>query len=277
MNFFIDFEAAQFTNEIISIGCINENGDTFYSLVKPEGKITKFITDLTGITNEMLVDAALPNEVFSDLFDWCMRKSPNEQNVFYCYGNTDVQFLKANIKRSTNFKAGAMLSYIKSNLTDYAPKVKVHYGLIKPINLGKIANYIRGNEIKQNHNALDDACLLKYVFEKVESSPIDDTCAELAEYRIEGTIEEGPVETYIDMKKDPHRVFIGKDKQGKKIYKGFNSLDDAAEYLITHEMNHGKNKITITEATHSRIMNKIRNAATQKKKYCDKYWYITSK
>ena len=277
MNFFIDFEAAQFTNEIISIGCINENGDTFYSLVKPEGKITKFITDLTGITNEMLVDAALPNEVFSDLFDWCMRKSPNEQNVFYCYGNTDVQFLKANIKRSTNFKAGAMLSYIKSSLTDYAPKVKVHYGLIKPINLGKIANYIRGNEIEQNHNSLDDACLLKYVFEKVESSPIDDTCAELAEYRIEGTIEEGPVETYIDMKKDPHRVFIGKDKRGKKIYKGFNSLDDAAEYLITHEMNHGKNKITITEATHSRIMNKIRNAAMQKKKYCDKYWYITSK
>lgn len=277
MNFFIDFEAAQFTNEIISIGCINENGDTFYSLVKPEGKITKFITDLTGITNEMLVDAALPNEVFSDLFDWCMRKSPNEQNVFYCYGNTDVQFLKANIKRSTNFKAGAMLSYIKSSLTDYAPKVKVHYGLIKPINLGKIANYIRGSEIEQNHNALDDACLLKYVFEKVESSPIDDTCAELAEYRIEGTIEEGPVETYIDMKRDPRRVFIGKDKRGKKIYKGFNSLDDAAEYLITHEMNHGKNKITITEATHSRIMNKIRNAATQKKKYCDKYWYITSK
>ena len=277
MNFFIDFEAAQFTNEIISIGCINENGDTFYSLVKPEGKITKFITDLTGITNEMLIDAALPNEVFSDLFDWCMGKSPNEQNVFYCYGNTDVQFLKANIKRSTNFKAGAMLSYIKSSLTDYAPKVKVHYGLIKPIGLQKVINYIRGNEIEQNHNALDDACLLKYVFEKVESSPIDDTCAELAEYRIEGTIEEGPVETYIDMKKDPHRIFMGKDKRGKKIYKGFNSLDDAVEYLITHEMNHGKNKITITEATHSRIMNKIRNAAAQKKKYCDKYWYITSK
>lgn len=277
MNFFIDFEAAQFTNEIISVGCINENGDTFYSLVKPEGKITKFITDLTGITNEMLVDAALPNKVFSDLFDWCMEKSPNEQNVFYCYGNTDVQFLKANIKRSTNFKAGAMLSYIKSSLTDYAPKVKVHYGLIKPINLGKIANYIRGNEIKQNHNALDDARLLKYVFEEVESSPIDDTCAELAEYRIEGTIEEGPVETYIDMKKDSHKVFLSLDKKGKKVCKGFDSLYDTAEYLITNEMNHGKNKITITDATHNRIMNKIRNAASQKKKYCDKYWFITTK
>lgn len=277
MNFFIDFEAAQFTNEIISVGCISENGDTFYSLVKPEGKITKFITDLTGITNEMLIDAALPDEVFSDLFDWCIEKSPNEQNVFYCYGNTDVQFLKANIKRSTNFKAGAMLSYIKSSLIDYAPKVKVHYGLIKPINLGKIANYIRGNEIEQNHNALDDARLLKYVFDKVESTPIDNTCAELAEYRVENTIEEGPVETYIDMKKDSHKVFISLDKKGKKVYKGFDSLFDTAEYLITHEMNHGKNKIIITEATHNRIMNKIRNAAAQKKKYCDKYWFITSK
>ena len=43
MKYFIDFEATQFTGVIISVGCINENGDEFYSLVKPDKPITKFI------------------------------------------------------------------------------------------------------------------------------------------------------------------------------------------------------------------------------------------
>ena len=39
MNYFIDFEATQFSNDIISIGCIDENGEEFYSLINPgEGK-----------------------------------------------------------------------------------------------------------------------------------------------------------------------------------------------------------------------------------------------
>ena len=59
MNFYVDFEATQFSGHIIQIGCVNENGQQFQSLVKPpEGeKITEFITNLTGITNEMLAEA----------------------------------------------------------------------------------------------------------------------------------------------------------------------------------------------------------------------------
>ena len=53
MNFYIDFEANQFSDRIISIGCISENGNNFYSLCrpsKPGETITNFITELTGIT-----------------------------------------------------------------------------------------------------------------------------------------------------------------------------------------------------------------------------------
>lgn len=54
MKYFIDFEATQFSQEIISIGCIREDGQTFYALVAPKkGKITPFITNLTGITAEI--------------------------------------------------------------------------------------------------------------------------------------------------------------------------------------------------------------------------------
>ena len=51
MKYFIDFEATQFSNEIISVGCVREDGETFYSLVNVQrNKITPFITDLTGIS-----------------------------------------------------------------------------------------------------------------------------------------------------------------------------------------------------------------------------------
>ena len=44
MKYFIDFEATQFSNEIISVGCVREDGKEFYSLVRPEKrKLTKFI------------------------------------------------------------------------------------------------------------------------------------------------------------------------------------------------------------------------------------------
>ena len=72
MKYFIDFEATQFTNEIISIGCVREDGNSFYALVKPKKQkaITPFITDLTGITKDMLENEKSSDEVFENFFDW---------------------------------------------------------------------------------------------------------------------------------------------------------------------------------------------------------------
>lgn len=67
MNFYIDFEATQFSEEIISIGCVSENDKMFYCLVKPSDpkKITKFITELTGISAEKVKDSGLsPDQAF---------------------------------------------------------------------------------------------------------------------------------------------------------------------------------------------------------------------
>ena len=38
MKFYLDFEATRFSNRIISIGCVAENGNTFSTLVKPGKK-----------------------------------------------------------------------------------------------------------------------------------------------------------------------------------------------------------------------------------------------
>lgn len=36
MKYYIDFEAAKHIEEIISVGAVREDGETFYSLVKPK-------------------------------------------------------------------------------------------------------------------------------------------------------------------------------------------------------------------------------------------------
>ena len=46
MKFFIDFEATQYSEYIISIGCVSEAGKEFSTLVKPpvKKKLTSFVT-----------------------------------------------------------------------------------------------------------------------------------------------------------------------------------------------------------------------------------------
>ena len=54
-------------NEIIEIGAIkvveNEIVDTFQSFIKPKYRISSFITNLTGISNDMVKDALDVREV----------------------------------------------------------------------------------------------------------------------------------------------------------------------------------------------------------------------
>ena len=54
-------------DEIIEIGAIkvdnNKVMDEFHSLIKPDNEIDEFITNLTGITNEMVENAANIEEV----------------------------------------------------------------------------------------------------------------------------------------------------------------------------------------------------------------------
>ena len=69
MKYFIDFEATQFTNEIIEIGCINEYGDVFHSYIKAKKKLTSFITNLTGITQDIINEAPSTDEVFENFFE----------------------------------------------------------------------------------------------------------------------------------------------------------------------------------------------------------------
>lgn len=166
MKYFVDFEATQFSNEIISIGCIREDGETFYSLIAPvEGKITPFITNLTGITKEMVDEAMNPDTVFETFHDWVFADERSEAPDFFCWGSSDVDFLRATFKRTKSLKARMMIGYMAGSLRDYAVKwtkrTKIVCALVKAYNC-------IDPEYVQTHNALDDAVMLAKVYNATE-------------------------------------------------------------------------------------------------------------
>lgn len=172
MKFYIDFEAAQFSEQIISIGCMDEMGKPFYSLVRPEGKvkISKFITELTGITKEDLLDENTADDVFLDFYDYikesCARSnSPIPE--FYCYGDSDAIFLKKTINHMTNTRSIIIAQSILATLTDYAVTVKNYFHSDNSIALKKVCSFMEDENIEQKHNALDDAKMLMYVEKKL--------------------------------------------------------------------------------------------------------------
>ena len=99
MNYFIDFEATQFSNEIISIGCVNQDGENFASMVYTDKKITPFITNLTGITDKINKEAPSLDDVFTNFFYWVLEHNDGTSCRFYCYGSTDLALSIRQLKR----------------------------------------------------------------------------------------------------------------------------------------------------------------------------------
>ena len=170
MNFYLDFEATRFSNRIISIGCVADNGATFSTLVKPvnKAKVDKFITELTGITNEMLVDAPSADEAFNQLFDFIELNSDGTPPIYYCYGNTDAEFLSHTVKYMVDTRACVCAQAIQGTMIDYASTVKKFFMAKHDFALRKVYMLIKSqDELIQKHDALEDALMLQVVVESL--------------------------------------------------------------------------------------------------------------
>lgn len=173
MNFYLDFEATQFSNEIISIGCVADNGARFSCFVKPHDKkkLTKFITELTGITQEMLdCDGVSADKAFLAFYQFVKENNePGKVPTYYCYGNNDKDFIKHTVQHMTNFEAIIFASSVQALLVDYSNTVK-SYLFNRGLALKKLVALIRHvDEVEQCHDALDDALMLKECFEGLDS------------------------------------------------------------------------------------------------------------
>ena len=171
MNFYLDFEATQFSERIISIGCIADNGASFKTLVKPvkNEKVNAFITQLTGITNEMLEDAPTADEAFNAFYEFVKNNNDGGTPTYYCYGNCDTKFIKHTVSGMNDFQAIMFASSIQALLVDYSAVVK-SYLSTRGLALKKLVALIRQvDEVEQNHDALDDAIMLKECYEGLDT------------------------------------------------------------------------------------------------------------
>ncbi len=270
MNYFIDFEATQFSNEIISVGCVRADGTTFYEEVRAKRKITPFITSLTGITDEQNKVAASSDEVFERFFNWLI-KCGDEKANFYCYGNSDIDFIRKNLALTTNIKAQAALSIIGMSLKDYSKNVKTHFGLIKNLSLIKLIAYYRGvDSIEQKHNALEDAIYLKEAFEHVEAEkevighPFPDYESEINNQQTNELTNLSREK----LKQIPHEIKIFNNEDVLECT--FNSLIEARKWVISK-----LGKIDQLKVNKRKVENKIINAYLQNKTYRGYKWIIT--
>lgn len=178
MNFYLDFEANQFSERIISIGCVAENGMTFNSLVNPgKGeKITSFITKLTGITQKMADEADSADNVFINFANWVVALAHCAEDPhpkYYVYGRNDAGFLQRTINHMTNPMAISFATSIKALMTDYSKTVTQHFK-IGQIGLNRVYQLLKDEEHMQKHDALEDAMMLKYVQEHLGEATQED-------------------------------------------------------------------------------------------------------
>ena len=283
MKYFIDLEATQFSNEIISIGCVREDGETFYSLVNvSKNKMTNFITELTGITKEDVSTAPSSDEVFTKFYNWLI---PDESKVqFFCYGNADLGFIRRNLNKATTVKAQMALSVLALHLIDYSKCVERHFGLIKSIGLKKVIAYYRQvEEVEQNHNALEDALFLKEIYDRInEEDDVVECPFPGYEKPLKSEVTPKPI-TNISRKLNittdkfmdetmEFDVLQTSTKKGGTIIKRFSGKEATLNYIF-RTMSAETQEVAQPRNVASRLI----RASTRNEQYCGRWWKIVAK
>ncbi|WP_274650081.1 3'-5' exonuclease [Paenibacillus humicola] len=137
-------------DEILSIGAVTLKGDrlqdnrSFYSLVNPKRKVPKHITELTGITNDMVADAPDLMQALHDFMEFVGKR----MLIAHASGH-DKQFLNAALWRTS-----------KVNLTHRVLDTMMVAKWLEPKREGYGLDELlqdSGIEITQRHHALEDS------------------------------------------------------------------------------------------------------------------------
>lgn len=261
MKYFVDFEATQFSNEIIEIGCVREDGAEFKSYVNAKRKLTDFIKNLTGISQETIDAAPSSDEVFRNFYQWLKGDTNIE---FYCYGNSDIDFVKKNLSKTTDFEAQAALSMIGMALNDYAVEVKRHFGIIKAIGLVKVLAHYRGvDAIEQNHDALEDAKFLKEVYDYIQAEGEIEECP-FPDYQKK--VVKKPIQPKVEVPKGvPYIARIRKNQ----VVETYATMDEAVTWVINQASENQRG-----EMKPENVAKRVRRASGQNQPYISWKWKI---
>jgi DNA polymerase-3 subunit epsilon len=107
----IDFETTGLSPDLgdraIEVGAVivhnNKIMDSFQSLMNPGMKISSFISEFTGITNQMLSKAPLTNEVMNKLTEFIKQHHLVAHNASFDSKFLDAEFRRINHERKNEF------------------------------------------------------------------------------------------------------------------------------------------------------------------------------
>ena len=163
-------------NEIIEIGAIKAEGgeikDIFNKLVKPKNALPPEITNLTGISDEMLIDAPMIEDVLPEFMSFVGSGTLVAHNADF-----DVPFLNEAIRRSLGKEMKNDIICTLRTARAILPKLENH-------KLHTVANYFKV-PLSARHRAIGD-CEATYqvwlkLIEKLKGKNIN-TKAELAKF-----------------------------------------------------------------------------------------------
>ena len=123
--------------------------DQFESFVNPLAAIPEYITDLTGITNQMLIDAPIIDEIFPKFLDFV---GHHDESVIVAHNAPfDLSFLKSAAQELNlpwpKYRTIDTVTIARQLLTkEDVPNCK----------LATLAEFF-GTKVEPNHRALDDA------------------------------------------------------------------------------------------------------------------------
>lgn len=160
------------TCEIIEIAAVkveyHQIVDTFQELVKPKNKVPQRITDITGITNEMLENCRGIEEVLPDFIKFIEKYPMVAHNADFDYSFIKKHYMDIYGKQFSRRHYDTIRKY----------KKYYHGTGIKPdsCKLGDVIFDILGNDYyldvysKDSHRALTDATALYYIFEIINDN-----------------------------------------------------------------------------------------------------------
>lgn len=145
-------------NELIEISAIKYNGnkkiDTFTTLIKPKVKIPYYITNITGITNEMVEESPYVEEVMPKLVEFI-----GDSPIVAHNANFDYKFIQNYSKNS--FSKNTLIDTVQIGRRLY-PKLPNH-------KLGTIAKHIGITEDGFHRAEFDCECCAKIYMEYLET------------------------------------------------------------------------------------------------------------
>ena len=171
---FMDFEATQFSHEMIAMGVVlaslDKNGrikhlkDGLKLYVKPKNKIGSYVKKLTGITEEVLEKEGIPFvKAMKQFRRYC--GTAYKKASFIAFGNQDIYILTQSVMY--NFDAdNELIAQIKQNYIDFSSFLAefTKDDNNNPLSLSNYCKHYKVEEKGTAHDPLYDALNLAYLY-----------------------------------------------------------------------------------------------------------------